>query len=609
MTPDLILVLILLLAAVAMFAVGKPRTDVVALVMLAALPFTGVLTIQEALAGFGDPTIVLIACLFVIGEALVRTGVAQWIADALARHAANSEARLIVLLMLVVGAVGSVMSSTAVVAIFIPVGLRIARNAGMSPGRLMMPLSMAALVSGMITLVGTTPNLVIQSELERRGYEGFDFFSITPFGAPILVLGVLYMLVARRWLPAERIVEASGQPRFAEWAQEYSLEGREHRLRVLADSPVCGKTVEALNVPATAGVNIIALERRGQFGRRQLIQPRLATRVEPDDVLLFDVFDPQLDIAEVCRTLGLERLPLYGGYFSDRTQEIGMAEMIVPPTSGLVGKSVLQAAIRTDYDLTVVGLKRGRDAPPHNIIEEALRPGDTLLVVGPWSAITRRRSDLRDLIAFNLPREFDDMVVAPGRAVQAICIIGFVIAMMVSEVMPNVHAALLGCLLLGLFGCMDMGNAYKTIPWPTLVLIVGLLPFSIALERTGGTDLAAEGLLAAVGGAGDHVTLAAIFAVTLVFGLFMSTTATAVLMGPVALEVASDLHASPYPFAMTVTLACSAAFMTPLSPVNTLVIGPGGYSLRDFLRIGAPFTLVAMLVTVVLAPILLPLRP
>ena len=200
MSYDLMIVLGLLAAAVTMFALNKPRMDAVALIMMAVLPLTGVVTMSEALAGFSDPNIVLIAALFVIGEGLARTGVAQRLGDWLVATAGSSETRMIVLLMLVVGTLGSVMSSTGVVAIFIPIVLRIAQNTGTAPGRLMMPLSFAALLSGMITLVATAPNLVVNSELVRRGSEGFHFFSFTPFGVPLLALGIVYMLFARRWL-------------------------------------------------------------------------------------------------------------------------------------------------------------------------------------------------------------------------------------------------------------------------------------------------------------------------------------------------------------------------------------------------------------------------
>lgn len=197
MNLDLALVLLTLTAAIVMFVINRPRMDAVALPVMVALPFTGIITMNEALAGFSDPSIILIAALFVIGEGLVRTGVARRLGDWLDRQAGSGENRLLILLMAAVGGLGSLMSSTAVVAIFIPVVLRISQNRGTAPSRLMMPLSFAALISGMLTLVATAPNLVVNAELIRQGAQGFGFFSFTPFGLPLLALGIVYMLLAR----------------------------------------------------------------------------------------------------------------------------------------------------------------------------------------------------------------------------------------------------------------------------------------------------------------------------------------------------------------------------------------------------------------------------
>ena len=277
MISELALVLVLLAAAIVMFAINKPRLDAVALIMLVALPFTGVLTMGEALAGFSDPNIVLIAALFVIGDGLVRTGVAQRLGDWLIAKAGKSEARLTVLLMVVVCSLGATMSSTAVTAIFIPVALRIAQSTGVGPGRLMMPLSFAALISGMTTLVATAPNLVVNSELERHGLPGFAFFSFTPFGLPVLALGILYMSFARRWLPAGSEAMGSGRTGFAAWVDEYQLADHERRLRVTEGSPLVGQTLANLDLRGSAGINIIAVEKSGRFAVRSFgRQPRLS---------------------------------------------------------------------------------------------------------------------------------------------------------------------------------------------------------------------------------------------------------------------------------------------------------------------------------------------
>lgn len=611
MNADLAIVLLLLATTVAMFALNRPRMDAAALVMMTVLPLTGTIGMSDALAGLSDPNVVLIAALFVIGEGLVRTGVAQRLGDLLVRRAGRSEARLVLLLMVTVAGIGSFMSSTGVVAIFIPVVLRVARNAGIAAGRLMMPLSFAGLISGMTTLVATAPNLVVHGQLVREGHDGFGFFSFTPFGAAILGLGVVYMLFARRWLAARQAPSAEGPPRphLSEWIGEYGLAGREHRLIVGPKSPWVGKRLAQLDLRATAGINIIAVERHRRFSTT-LVQPLAQTELEAGDVLFLDIRDPQVDVVAQCDRFDLRRLPLSGAYFTDLSQAVGMAEVMVPATSPLIGKTVVEARFRTERDLTVIGLKRGTTAHRGDLLDETLRLGDTLLVVGPWRAIHKLRSRPGDLIVLSLPVELEDVVPAPARAPFAIAALALVIALMVAGIVPNVQAALFGCLLLGLFGCIDMDGAYRSIHWQSLILIVGMLPFSLALQNTGGIALAAEALLGAVGGAEPRAVLAAIFALTAGLGLFISNTATAVLMAPVATAIAAELGLSPYPFAMTVALAASAAFMTPVSsPVNTLVVAPGKYTFFDFVRIGVPFTLVVLAVTVVLVPLVFPFEP
>jgi di/tricarboxylate transporter len=625
MSAELAVVLVLLAAAIAMFALNRPRMDAVALIMLTALPFTGtiargvarlvpallpstgaeVLTMGEALAGFSDSNIVLIAALFVIGDGLVRTGVARQLGDWLIAKAGSSETRLLVLLMLVVCGLGATMSSTAVTAIFIPVALRIAQSTGTLPSRLMMPLSFAALISGMTTLVATAPNLVVNSELERKDYAGFHFFSFTPFGVPILALGIVYMLFARRWLAAtnEGHAETSRRPSLADWIEEYKLAGREHRVCVTDRSPLAGKTIEEVRLRDTSGVNLVAVERN-----RTLIQPTAKTELRAGDILLVDLFAADADVGALRQRYALEALPLTGAYFTDRSQEIGMAEAILPATSELVGKTAATARLRDRFGLSVIGLRRRVVAHERGLQNEELKVGDTLLLIGPWKAIENLRSDGNDLVLLNLPAELEEVLPVPGKAPQAVFCLALVVALMVSGLIPNVQAALIGCLLMGALGCVDLTSAYRSIDWKTIVLIVGMLPFSIALQKTGGVDLAADALRAATSGAGTYAVLASLFAITALLGMFISNTATAVLMAPVALAVAKESGASPYPFAMIVALAASTAFMTPVSsPVNTLVVTPGNYTFGDFVRIGVPFSLIALVVCVILVPWLLPL--
>jgi len=608
MQTPLILVLLLLAATIALLVRGRPRMDVVALLVVVAFPLSGILTPAEALAGFSDPNVILIAALFVIGEALVRTGIAFRLGNWLAQVAAGSETRLLVLLMLTVAGLGSVMSSTGVVAIFIPVLLRVAARMQLAPGRLMMPLAFAGLISGMLTLVATPPNMVIHAELQRHGLSGFGFFTVTPIGLTILLLAIGYMLLVRRLLQrADSEGISPPQLTLEGLSRTYRLNERERRLRVLVQSPLCGQELSELALRKRYGLNLIGVERRRRFTTRLLLATGNTT-LEAGDVLLVDQISPAIGLLDTYAELGLAAEPLESSWFSLHAPQLGLAEVAFPPESRLLGKTIQELGFRRKHGLNVVGLKRAGVALQGVLVDERLKPSDTLLVAGEWKCISRLQGQAQDFLVLSLPAEAQQVAPALRRAPHALAALALMVALMISGVVPNVLAALIGCLLMGAFRCVDMDSALRSIHWPTLLLIVGMLPFATALQKTGGIDVVVQYLVALLGSAAPHLILACLFAATALVGLFISNTATAVLMAPVAIATAKALAVSPLPFALIVALAASSAFMTPLSsPVNTLVLGPGRYRFADFVRIGVPFTLLVMLLCVFLVPWLAPL--
>lgn len=488
MNLELLWVVGLLATTVALFIHNRLRLDVIALLVIMAFSVSGTLTLNEALAGFSDPSVILIAALFVIGEGLVRTGVAYQVGDWLIARAGSSEARLLVLLMLAVAGLGSVMSSTGVVAIFIPVVLSIAAKLKIPPGRLMMPLAFAGLISGMMTLVATPPNMVVNSELAREGHAGFGFFAFTPIGLMVLAIGVAYMLLTRNWLNAASPAEV-GAPKarrtLRDLIRDYRLAGRERRLQVQLGSPLIGSTLEELQLRTRLGANVVGLERVRKF-HSEVVKVGGSTELKAGDVLLLDVFAPPEDMDRRCAELNLMRLPFRASYFIDQSREVGMAEVTLPPDSTLLGKSVLELGFRSQYGLNVVGLRRDHEALTDGMLEEKLRLGDTLLVIGAWKAIRQLQGRNRDFLVLSLPAEIDEVAPALSKAPHALLSLAVMVALMVSGVVPNVVAALVGCLLMGLFRCIDMDGAYRAIHWQSLVLIVGMLPFALALQKTGG---------------------------------------------------------------------------------------------------------------------------
>ncbi|EOT8832499.1 SLC13 family permease [Escherichia fergusonii] len=609
MNGELIWVLSLLVIAVIMFATGKVRMDAVALFVIVAFVLSGTLTISESFSGFSDPNVVLIAALFIIGDGLVRTGVATVMGAWLVKVAGSSEIKMLVLLMLTVAGLGAFMSSTGVVAIFIPVVLSVSMRMQTSPSRLMMPLSFAGLISGMMTLVATPPNLVINSELLREGFHGFSFFSVTPIGLVVLVFGILYMLVMRFMFKGDNPAQqGEGWKRrtFRDLIKEYRLTGRARRLAIRPGSPLVGQRLDDLKLRERYGANVIGVERWRRF-RRVIVNVNGVSEFRARDVLLIDMSAADVDLRQFCSEQLLEPMVLRGEYFSDQALDVGMAEISLIPESELIGKSVREIGFRTRYGLNVVGLKRDGVALEGSLTDEPLRLGDIILVVGNWKLIGMLAKQGRDFVVLNMPAEVSEASPAHSQAPHAIFCLVLMIALMLTDEIPNPVAAIIACLLMGKFRCIDAESAYKAIHWPSIILIVGMMPFALALQKTGGVDLVVKGLMEVGGGKGPYIMLGCLFVLCAVIGLFISNTATAVLMAPIALAAAKTMGVSPYPFAMVVAMAASAAFMTPVSsPVNTLVLGPGNYRFSDFVKIGVPFTIIVMAICLVIIPVMFP---
>lgn len=609
MNGELIWVLSLLAIAVVLFATGKVRMDAIALMVIVAFVLSGTLTLNEAFSGFSDPNVILIAALFIIGDGLVRTGVATKMGAWLVSVAGNSETKMLIYLMLTVAGLGAFMSSTGVVAIFIPVVLSVSARMNTSPSRLMMPLSFAGLISGMMTLVATPPNLVVNSELLREGLHGFSFFSVTPIGLVVLILGIVYMLAMRFMLKTDNGDSArDGRKRstFRDLIREYHLTGRARRLAIRPGSPMIGQRLDDLKLRERYCANVIGVERWRRF-RRVIVNVNGVSEFRARDVLLIDMSASDVDLRQFCGEQMLEPMVLRGEYFADQALDVGMAEVALIPDSEMIGKTVREIAFRTRFGLNIVGMKRDGKAMDGSEVDEPLQLGDILLVVGNWRQIALLAKRGRDFVVLNMPVEVDDASPAHSQAPHAIFCLVLMVALMLTDEIPNPIAAIIACLLMGKFRCINAESAYKAIHWPSIILIVGMMPFALALQKTGGVDLVVKGLMDVAGGEGPYLMLGCLFMMCAAIGLFISNTATAVLMAPIALAAAKSMGVSPYPFAMVVAMAASAAFMTPVSsPVNTLVLGPGKYSFSDFVKIGVPFTILVMVVCVLLIPVLFP---
>lgn len=605
MTPDMLFVFATLGITIALFISDRIRMDLVALMVVVALALSGIITPAEAVAGFGEPVVIMIAALFVVGEALYRTGIAAAAGNWLLRMGGSSETRLLLFLLPVVALLSAFMSSTGAVALLIPVVLSMARRSGMQASQLMMPLAFAALIGGMLTLIGTPPNIIVSSQMRSAGLEPFGFFDFTPLGLAILVAGMGYLiLVARKLLPerAQQLAENTA-PGVAAISGRYALSRQLHRLMITPGSPLAQKTPAEAALRTEYDVTVIAISRSG--GLLSSLMPVLSnTRMQYQDQLIVYADEARLDL--LCETLKLQRLGFPAREMSQLERQFGMAEVLLPPDSSLCGHSIKEGHFRERYGLSVVGVRRDQAPMDASFTETRLKPGDTLLLTGSWAQI-RELPASRDLVVLQTPAELEEIPTHGNRGPVALGILLAMLVCMTAGWLDNLSAILLAALTMILSGCVTVKEAYRSFNATSLILIAGMLPLALAMERSGALTWVVEHLVSLIGDSSPLVLCGSLFLLTSVLSQFISNTATTVLVAPIAITTAQLTGINPEPVMMTVAIAASTAFATPIaSPVNTLVLAPGNYRFADFARVGIPLQVLALVITLSLTPWLFP---
>jgi di/tricarboxylate transporter len=601
----MLIVLAILGVAVGLFAWGRPRADIVAVLVVAALMATGVLTPQEALSGFGSPVVILLAAIFIVSAGLVNTGLTQRLGELVVRLGGGSEARLVALIMLVSGLVGSFLNSAAIVAMLIPVVLTIASKTGFNRKRLLMPLCVAVMISGMMTLIASSPNIVIQDALKEHGVSPqLGFFSFTPFGLVALAVGIVFMLLFGRNLLSRKRSGSTGTetPNVGDVISSYGLDERWHRLRVEPDSPLIGKSVAAVREPLREryGLRLMGFEKHSP--EKVLLKPALQESVFEADDLVFTLVEEQ-HVAALAADLRCTAIaPREESERREALQDIGVAEVMPAPESKSIGSTLEDLDLPSNYNVSVLAVRHRGQTINENVGKQTLDFGDILLVGGNWENIERLSDDRQNFLVLTMPSEYEQRLPARRSAPLAVMILVCMIAAMVFDVLPTVNAAIIGALGMIAIGCVRVESIYRVISWTTLVVAAGMLPLATALTKTGVTALMADGLVKALRPLAPILMLGVVFLVISVVCLFISNLAAAVLIAPVAIQAAQTLHVSPQAFAMTMAIACSAAFVTPVSsPTNMLVMEPGGYRFLDYVKVGLPMLLLTMLTTVALA--------
>jgi di/tricarboxylate transporter len=605
MPGEALLVFVILAITIVLFVSDRLRLDLVALLALLSLLITGILTPAEGLAGFSDSAVIMIAALFVVGAAMLHTGLAERVGRAIGRVAGSGRARLTAVLMLGTAVISAFVSTTGTVALMLPVTAALARNARISPSVLLLPMSVAALLGGLLTLIATAPNIIVSEQLAAAGFEPFHLFDFTPVGVTMILVGVALLVpFAGRLLPARAPVDgpagADGVARLSgeELARGYDI-GQIARVRVPSRSPLVGATPREMGMRRRYGVNVLSVRRPvGRGGSRQRMPRTTEETIAADDEL--ELKASAEAVSRLCEAMELELI----GFRSE--SDAVLAEVVLLPRSRLIGETLADVRFRTRYRVNVLSLRRGGRTLVGDIAAEPLHFADTLLVAGAPRRIEELRRESGDFVVVAQTAELSSKRGISLREVMTLVILLGMVVLLAFNLLPAVVAVLLAAACLVLAKCVDMETAYRSVNWQSVVLIAAMLPMATALQKTGGVDVVI-GLLNPVLSAGPMALMAGIFVLTAVLGLFISNTATAVLVAPVAIGAAVELGVSPYPIMMTVAVAASTGFATPVAtPVNLLVIGPGGYTFADFARVGLLVQALALVATMIVVPLLFP---
>ncbi|WP_270214118.1 SLC13 family permease [Coprobacter fastidiosus] len=613
---------ILVLSAI-FFMNGKIRSDVVALCALVLLLVFQILTPEEALSGFSNSIVIMMVGLFVVGGAIFQTGLAKMISAKILRMAGKSELKLFILVMLVTAAIGAFVSNTGTVALMLPIVVSLALSANMNASRLLMPLAFASSMGGMMTLIGTPPNLVIQNTLTENGYAPLSFFSFTPVGIICVLTGIIVLIPLSKIFLSKKGQNNNNKTNrnksLNELVKEYQLADNLFRIKVNPKSPVIGKNVVELDIRKKYGLNVLEVRRISQSQSRFLksVNQKLATdtTLQSEDVIyVMGDFDR---IHQIAQELDLYIIDSHTTEESGKNKEnsldfydIGIAEILLMPNSRLINQSVKDAGFRDKYNLNVLGIRRKKEYILHDIKDEKIHSGDVLLVQGTWNDIARLSEDQSEWVVLGQPLTEAAKVTLDYKAPIAAAIMVLMIAAMMFDFIPiaPVTAVMIAGLLMVLTGCFrNVESAYKTINWESIVLIAAMLPMSLALEKTGASKVISHSLVTGLGQYGPVILLAGVYFTTSLMTMFISNTATAVLLAPIAMQSAIGIGVSPYPFLFAVTVAASMCFASPFStPPNALVMPAGQYTFMDYVKVGLPLQIIIGVIMIFTLPLIFP---
>lgn len=620
----MITTLIILALSAVFFVNGKLRSDLVALCALVLLIVFNILTPEEALFGFSNPIVIMMVGLFVVGGAIFKTGLAKMISSKILRLAGKSELKLFILIMMVTAFIGAFVSNTGTVALMLPIVVSMAASANISPGRFLMPLAFASSMGGMATLIGTPPNLVVDEVLSNAGFTDLSFFSFTPIGVICVLIGLVVLIPLSKFFLVKKEdgkdtkTTTGHSPK--ELAKKYQLSDNLYRIQIRPGSRIGGKKLQELNITQAYNLSILEIRRQSSSQGRFLktVDQSLAgphTELQENDILY--VFGPFEKVNQFAKEQNLELTDTHVSEYVEGAEveklsvrEIGIAEVLLMPDSKLINKVVKDSGFRDKYSVNILGIQRKGEYILNDIKDIKMHAGDILLIQGTWDSIARMSQKQSQWVVLGQPLEEASKVTLDYKAPVAALIMVLMIAAMVFDFIPipPVAAVIIAGILMVLTGCFrNVEEAYKTINWESVVLIAAMLPMSLALEKTGASNLISEKLVSGLGDYGPLVLMAGIYFTTSLLTMFISNTATAVLVAPIALQSAIAINVSPYPFLLAVTVGASMCFASPFStPPNALVMSAGKYTFMDYVKVGLPLQIVMGIVMVFILPLLFP---
>ncbi len=615
----MIVTIIILLLAMVFFVHGKIRSDIIALCSLTALLIFQILTPEEALSGFANSTVIMMVGLFVVGGAIFQTGLAKIIGKRILKLAGENETRLLILVILATSAIGAFVSNTGTVALMLPIIISMTSGAGLSASRLLMPLAFASSMGGMMTLIGTPPNLIIADMLDQNGYQHLTFFSFLPSGIICVAVGTLVLIPLSKIFLSKRRdgkERSHKQKTLGQLVKEYGLSDNLFRIQVPKLSPIIGKTIRDIDANRQYHLNILEVRREDALRHRFLKTISQHLALANTSISAGDIFYIQGEFSDLQKFSSDYHLEILDSHASETANgknhldfyDIGIAEIIFTPNSDIVNKTVKDAGFRSKYDVNVLGIRRADQYILHDLGDEIITLGDVLLLQGSWANIKRIATESNNWVVIGQPTWQEENVELSHKAPIAATIMVLMVILMVFDFIPiaPVTAVILAGLLMVLTGCFhNVTAAYKTINWESIVLIAAMLPMSLALEKTGVSALISNTLVGSLGNFGPTAMIAGIYVTTSIMTMFISNTATAVLLAPIAMQSAVSMGVNPTPFLFAVSISASMCFASPFStPPNALVMTAGKYTFMDYIKVGLPMQIIMGIVMIFVLPLI-----